>query len=81
MTSDAARLFHDARTLSEDDRAELAARLIESLDGETDEDADAAWDREIAQRVQELDEGKVKPVPWDEARRAISERLRTRRDD
>jgi len=30
------------------------------------------WNDEIARRIQELDSGKVKPVPWAEARRQIS---------
>jgi hypothetical protein len=37
-----------------------------------DAGAEEDWNREIARRIAELDSGKVKPVPWAEARRQIS---------
>ncbi|MCP4379043.1 MAG: addiction module protein, partial [bacterium] len=45
--------------LSDSDRAELAAWLIESLDAEVDHDVDATWDAEIKRRIDELDSGTV----------------------
>jgi putative addiction module component (TIGR02574 family) len=54
-------------------RAALAARLLESLDSEIDEDAEEAWDAEIARRLDEIDSGRVKMIPWSEARRQIME--------
>ena len=71
MTVNAAKLLEDAVKLSERDRADLAARLLESLDAETDQDAEAAWDAEIARRIQELDGGSVQPVDEHTARRMI----------
>lgn len=71
MNAVAKRLLADAMTLSDADRAELAAQLIESLDPKADEDAPAAWSREIARRVAELDNGSVSAIPWPEARRII----------
>jgi len=53
-------------------RASLAGSLIDSLDEQIDEGAEAAWDQEIARRLRELDEGKVKLVPWAEARRRLA---------
>ncbi len=55
--------------LPEAERADLAARLIESLDPATDLDAEEAWSEEIAQRLADLDAGRVATVPWKEARR------------
>jgi len=37
-----------------------------------DATAEQEWSREIARRIEELDSGKVKPIPWEEARRQIS---------
>ena len=71
MTSNAQRLLVDALQLSDDDRAELAGHLIESLDSGFDADASAAWDSEIGRRIEELDRGDVLPVKWPEARREI----------
>ncbi|MGA8149685.1 MAG: addiction module protein [Terriglobales bacterium] len=53
-------------------RAALAGSLLESLDETVDEGAEAAWQEEIARRIQELDSGKVKPVAWAKARRQVS---------
>jgi len=52
-------------------RAALAGSLLDSLDDMIDEDAEAAWDVEIARRVREIDEGRAELVPWTEARRRI----------
>src|SRR6267142_7034296 len=65
------QVLDDAMTLPDGDRANLAARLIDSLDNTFDEDAEAAWDAEIAKRVAELDAGKVKTVPWPELRKRL----------
>jgi putative addiction module component (TIGR02574 family) len=67
MTSVARRLYEEALTLPDGDRADLAARLFESLDSEAERDVDSAWSAEIARRLKALDAGSVRPVPWEEA--------------
>ena len=54
MTQRAERLLDEALQLSDADRADLAARLKQSLDSETDADADAAWDAEIERALTRL---------------------------
>src|SRR5438105_9239052 len=66
-----------ALNLPERERADLAARLIDSLDPAQDEAADAAWAAEIQRRMDELDKGLVQPIPWEEARRMILEARRS----
>ncbi len=68
---DLAKLLEEAMRLPTEGRAALAARLIESLDSEVDEGAEAQWEEEIGRRVRDLDEGRVGTVPWSEARRRI----------
>jgi putative addiction module component (TIGR02574 family) len=41
----------------------------------TNEDDLSAWDEEIARRIDELDSGKAKTVPWDEVQRRIAAKL------
>jgi len=65
------QLFESALHLPDSERAELAARLIESLDSQVDEDLDAAWGTEIKRRLDDLDSGKIATIPWPEARRLI----------
>lgn len=71
MTQAAQKLLADALRLPSEDRGELIALLIESLDTEFDADADAAWSDEIARRLKEIDDGQVEMVDWSEARRLI----------
>jgi putative addiction module component (TIGR02574 family) len=71
MTRQAADLLVEALRLSEGDRGELIAGLLESLDSEADADTDAAWGEEIRHRIEEIETGQVQSVPWPEARRQI----------
>lgn len=48
-------------TLSARDRAELAYFLLESLGD--DADAEAAWDAELQQRIDDVQQGRVAGVP------------------
>jgi putative addiction module component (TIGR02574 family) len=36
---------------------------------------EAAWSEEIARRIEDLDSGKAKTVPWEEVRHRISSKL------
>ncbi len=64
-----------ALALPAKDRAALAGSLIDSLDEQTDTSVEEAWNDEIAHRIEELDSGKAKTVPWTEVRRRISCKL------
>jgi putative addiction module component (TIGR02574 family) len=68
---DAKQLLTEALRLSDEERAALAGELIQSLDREVDADAEAAWSEEIRARLDRLDAGTAKTVPWAEARRRI----------
>jgi putative addiction module component (TIGR02574 family) len=68
---DPKRVFEEALGLPPDARAALAAELIATLDDEVDPDAEAAWSEEIRRRLDEIDTGTVRPIPWSEARRRI----------
>ncbi len=65
------KLLEEALKLPPEARAALAGSLIDSLDEVVEEDAEAAWAAEISRRLQELDSGAVRAVPWAEARRRI----------
>lgn len=74
MKQDPNDLLKEALKLPPEARAALAGSLLDSLDQEVDEDAEAAWHAEIDRRLRELDSGRVKTVPWAEARRRIASR-------
>lgn len=75
MSRDTAEILKEALTLPVEARAALADSLLDSLDSEIDEDAEAAWQREIARRVRELDSGAVSTVPWTEVRSRLIAKL------
>ncbi len=72
MSQEISELLKKALALPAEARAALAGSLLESLDDIVDESAEEEWNKEIARRIGELDSGKVKPVPWAEARRQVS---------
>ena len=67
----AKQLLAEALQLAPEERAALAGELIESLDEQIDDDAEAAWSVEIRRRLERLDNGLATTVPWAEARRRI----------
>lgn len=72
MSPDVSELLKKALALPVEARAALAGSLLDSLDEGMDASAEEEWNNEIVRRIEELDSGKVKPVPWAEARRQIS---------
>jgi len=76
MAPDIDELRKQVMSLPEEARADLASSLIDSLDQTVDEDVEAAWQEEIARRIDELEAGKVTTIPWAEVRRRGQELLR-----
>jgi putative addiction module component (TIGR02574 family) len=75
MAEDAAELLTQALKLPPAARAAIADSLIDSLETEVDEDAEAAWRSEIALRLRDLDSGTVHTIAWDEVRRQLRSRF------
>jgi putative addiction module component (TIGR02574 family) len=71
MSDDLEKLLKDIMKLPAEARAALAGRLIESLDSRVDDDAEAAWGREVEARISEAESGKSRPISWADARRTI----------
>jgi putative addiction module component (TIGR02574 family) len=72
MNQEISELLKRALALPPEARAALAGSLLESLEETLDASAEEEWGREIARRIEELDSGKVKAIPWADARRQIS---------
>ena len=72
------RVLDEALQLDLSERAELAAELIASLDGERDSDVAAAWAAEIEHRATRARSGEDQGKPWlaarDAAKAALDER-------
>ncbi len=81
MGPDARTLLTEALELTADDRAELAAELLASLDeptSDSQEEIDRLWAAEIARRSNRVLSGESRGEPWDEARRRIESDLAAR---
>ena len=68
MSERARKLLHDAMDLPVSERAELAADLLASLDGEPEADVEAAWAREIERRAREALANPDDDVAWETVR-------------
>ena len=77
-----ADLIDRSLSLSEAERADLAHRLLVSLEPtapESQNEVDAAWETELQRRVDEVDRGDAKMIPWQEAETRIREALKKAR--
>ena len=74
-------LLTEALELAADDRAELAAELLASLDeptSDSQEEIDRLWAGEIERRSNRVLSGESCGEPWDKARRRIESDLAAR---
>lgn len=75
MTKPTRAVLAEALRLGEDERAELAAEILASLDGPADDDSEQAWADEIKRRIASIEAGTAKLEPWDEVRRRIEKEI------
>ncbi|PKB68189.1 MAG: addiction module antitoxin RelB [SAR202 cluster bacterium Io17-Chloro-G4] len=66
----------EALSLPPEDRANLAQKLLLSLDSLSEEELGQEWLIEADRRARELDRGDVQPVPAEEVRRRARALLR-----
>lgn len=64
MKENVAEILKKALELPPEARAAIAGALLDSLDETLDQDAESAWEAEVALRLKEMDEGTVEMVPW-----------------
>jgi len=68
MTRAVEELYEQASHLPAEDRAELAGKLLESIEEPADDGVEEAWAAEIERRMTDYRAGKVKTIPWAEVR-------------
>jgi len=66
-----AALLDQVLSLPENDRAEMATRILESLDPEVQRDVDEAWAVEIERRCAAVDAGTLATSDWKDVRARI----------
>lgn len=70
--ADPSQLLQDALALPPRERAELAEAIMVSLDGF---DLGDEWEEEIQRRVDEVDAGRVQPLPGEEVLSRLEQRF------
>ena len=63
MTTPIEAVEAQAMKLTPSERADLADKLWLSVNSR--EEVDAAWDAEIARRIEQIDSGEVESIPWE----------------
>lgn len=80
MADRAQALILEALTLSLAERAEIAAKLLASLDDSPEDPAEvqAAWAKEIERRGRRVLAGESSGEPWEDVRDRVTRRLTQR---
>ena len=80
MTSRAQELLREVLSLPAQDRADVAAELIASLEEQPDRfgDVEAEWAAEITRRAERVLSDESTGIAWDEVRRRAEEEMRRR---
>jgi putative addiction module component (TIGR02574 family) len=72
-------LLQEVLSLPDNERAEIAGALLESLEPAPEADVETEWRQEVAARVAALEAGGVTMTPWEEIRDRFMARLSERR--
>jgi putative addiction module component (TIGR02574 family) len=81
MTSRAQALLREALNLPVEERADVAAELLASLDtapGDDPAEVEAAWAREIERRARRVMSSESTGEPWEDVRERVLRRLTER---
>ena len=80
LTPEVSKLLQQALSLSVEEQEALANSLFSNLDREMNEGpveagAEEAWGEEIKRRVDNIQSGRTKMIPYEEVRRRLAARL------
>lgn len=78
MTNAANKVLTDALALTPDERMDLAAELLASVDGPADPDWEPAWQAELDRRAAASDATGTPPAEWSEVRARVLGNLASR---
>ena len=71
MSENFKQILENVKQLNPQERALMAHVIISSLDTVIDEEVDLAWGKLAEKRYNDLLNGNIKPVSWDEIKQAI----------
>jgi len=65
---------NQALSLAPEERIRLATELLESVEPETSDDVEQAWQREIVLRIAQIDSGNARGRDWEDIKRDFDSR-------
>ncbi len=71
MSTELQTLLDAALQLPESERGELAARLLDTLDENSEEADEIAWAEELQNRIDDAQSGAAATVPWEVVRQKM----------
>ena len=78
MTNAANKVLTEALALTPDERMDLAAELLASVDGPADPNWEPAWQVELDRRAAAADASSTAPAEWSEVRARVLSKLASR---
>lgn len=78
VSTSANDLLRSALRLPRRGRARVAAELLASLAGIPDEGVETAWDAELERRIEQVDQGEVHLLDWNDVKDRIAPALKRR---
>lgn len=76
MSTSVDKILAQALQMPPKERAAVAERLIASLDSEVDWDVEVAWQQEVQRRIEEINQGEVVCIPWEQVLHRLRENSR-----
>ena len=76
MSPETTTLLNKILALPHEERERFADCIYESLSEGSSQNLQAAWDEEIKRRIEEIDSGEVKLIPWEEVQAELHARLK-----
>lgn len=76
MSSRGTQVLKEALSLPPAERAEIAERLLSSLDPPSQEGIDALWGKEVEERLGAFDRGEIKAIPAKEVFEQVGRKSR-----
>ena len=80
MSQDVKQITEDLLKLPSSSRAELAERLLESIEDFTTPEIEQAWKVEVSKRIKEYESGIVQSIPAKNVFKAAREKLNEGRE-
>ncbi len=77
MARDVIEILEDALALPLEARGVLINSLVDSLDSEVDENAEDLWQKEILNRVEQINRQEARTEPWSAVRAQLTTRVRS----